>query len=499
MSCKQNKPTNLILNTNNLQEQSFEIDIKKDTNITTKAGIIVDYKANSIESESNKVSFVIKEALDLVDIIKANLNTQTEKEILSSDGMFYIATKAKSKIIKPLQIKIPTKSYDLKMNLFEGKEIDGNIVWENPKPIVQNDSLPTGKDLFIKNCASCHAINKDLTGPSLACVESRWQFKNNLIAFIKNSGSFLKMGEPQDSINYLNKSNDYDYAKSLYCSWNKQAMTMFEGTLSDIEIEKILEYIRSKSVNCPSYKEHPNSCKSLKNKLQNLNLKREKITKKELQIINEEKQVFEQKVDSQQLALEKLIKPSYYNIEINSFGWYNIDKIIENDPDNIDVDCTIDASKEDIVNSQFYLVIPDLKIFSWINVNAKTNKLHKWDDKPIKLPNYFEAYLFALKTDKEILTYSLEQFKVSSKLNIKLNYKNINQIELNQLLQKTFNADSLKMNFKKVEPITYNEENEVEIKADEKLEMEIKSVEDSLNKYCNCLFSSHPSTMLIGQ
>jgi cytochrome c2 len=31
-----------------------------------------------------------------------------------------------------------------------------------------------GQALFSSNCASCHAIKKDLTGPALAGVEERW-------------------------------------------------------------------------------------------------------------------------------------------------------------------------------------------------------------------------------------------------------------------------------------------------------------------------------------
>ena len=48
-----------------------------------------------------------------------------------------------------------------------------------------------GKALFSANCASCHAVNKKLTGPALAGVEDRWPDKQNLYAWIKNSAAFL--------------------------------------------------------------------------------------------------------------------------------------------------------------------------------------------------------------------------------------------------------------------------------------------------------------------
>ena len=37
-----------------------------------------------------------------------------------------------------------------------------------------------GKALFQANCASCHAVNKKLTGPALAGVEDRWPDKAKL-------------------------------------------------------------------------------------------------------------------------------------------------------------------------------------------------------------------------------------------------------------------------------------------------------------------------------
>ena len=69
-----------------------------------------------------------------------------------------------------------------------------------------------GKSLFSQNCASCHAVNKKLTGPALAGVEDRWSDKKNLYAWIKNSAAFLKTGDP--------------YANKLYNEYNKTAMNL---------------------------------------------------------------------------------------------------------------------------------------------------------------------------------------------------------------------------------------------------------------------------------
>ena len=87
-----------------------------------------------------------------------------------------------------------------------------------------------GKALFSQNCASCHAVNKKLTGPALAGVEDRWSDKKNLYAWIKNSAAFLNTGDP--------------YATKLYNEYNKTAMNSFPG-LADKDIDAILAYIKT--------------------------------------------------------------------------------------------------------------------------------------------------------------------------------------------------------------------------------------------------------------
>jgi len=44
-----------------------------------------------------------------------------------------------------------------------------------------------GASIFQQNCASCHSVNKDLTGPKLAGVESRgpWSDRKNLYALVR--------------------------------------------------------------------------------------------------------------------------------------------------------------------------------------------------------------------------------------------------------------------------------------------------------------------------
>lgn len=87
-----------------------------------------------------------------------------------------------------------------------------------------------GQALFSQNCASCHAVNKRLTGPALADLETRgpWKDRKKLYAWIHNPAGFMK--------------ND-PYTQGLYKEYNTM-MTAFP-TLSEKDIDAIVEYINT--------------------------------------------------------------------------------------------------------------------------------------------------------------------------------------------------------------------------------------------------------------
>ena len=89
-----------------------------------------------------------------------------------------------------------------------------------------------GKALFNQNCAACHALNRKMTGPALANVESRLQEDEGLgrewlYGWIKNSPGTIKSGDA--------------YANKIYAEYNQAAMTAFP-TLSNSDIDDILAY-----------------------------------------------------------------------------------------------------------------------------------------------------------------------------------------------------------------------------------------------------------------
>jgi len=89
-----------------------------------------------------------------------------------------------------------------------------------------------GKALFNQNCAACHALNRKMTGPALANVETRLAEEEGLdkewlYTWIKNSPGMIKSGDA--------------YAVKIYNEYNQAAMTAFP-TLSNADIDNILAY-----------------------------------------------------------------------------------------------------------------------------------------------------------------------------------------------------------------------------------------------------------------
>lgn len=88
-----------------------------------------------------------------------------------------------------------------------------------------------GKQLFLSRCASCHMVNKEMTGPALKGAEGRWQDKQKLYAFIRNSQEIIGKDK---------------YARELWLQYN-QTIMLPHPDLTDQQIDQILGYTRSVS------------------------------------------------------------------------------------------------------------------------------------------------------------------------------------------------------------------------------------------------------------
>ena len=97
---------------------------------------------------------------------------------------------------------------------------------KTPIDYVDTPIISDGAILFKNNCASCHKVDKDFTGPALKGSLERWgRDKKAMYAFIRN---------PMKSV------QENGYAKKVFAKWNKTQMTAFN--LSDAEIDAIFKY-----------------------------------------------------------------------------------------------------------------------------------------------------------------------------------------------------------------------------------------------------------------
>lgn len=112
----------------------------------------------------------------------------------------------------------------------------------SPSSFSQSD----GGKIFKQNCSRCHTTSdQKLTGPGLKGVGDRvpkpaeeWMHK-----WIKNNKAVLKSGDA--------------YATKVYNENGKQAMDVFDGVLSDADIDAVIAYVKNPPAEVVAKKEGP--------------------------------------------------------------------------------------------------------------------------------------------------------------------------------------------------------------------------------------------------
>lgn len=97
----------------------------------------------------------------------------------------------------------------------------------------QDGDPKNGEKLFKANCTACHALDKKLVGPALGGVVERLEKEQNLDTawlqkWISNNEKLRASGDK--------------YANEVYNANGKQAMQVFEGKLTEKDINDILAY-----------------------------------------------------------------------------------------------------------------------------------------------------------------------------------------------------------------------------------------------------------------
>lgn len=97
------------------------------------------------------------------------------------------------------------------------------------KPVPLTEQQLRGKELFVNNCAQCHAVTEEIVvGPGLKGVTSRAPSEAWLLAWIRNSQAVVASGDV--------------YGVTLYNKFSKVAMSSFPN-LTDADVKAILAYV----------------------------------------------------------------------------------------------------------------------------------------------------------------------------------------------------------------------------------------------------------------
>lgn len=457
--CKE--PHKVMLSADEMPAASYTIFTGRDTTITTAKGALISIPRGAIRSSSDKVTLSIKEAYSITDIIKAGLITMSGGGPLSSGGMIYINNRDEDELIieKPISISIPTKKKVKGMQVFKGNTTtDGSIEWTAPKPLGDTATI-NGKELFYTNCAACHNVAKDATGPALAFIGQR-RDKKWLYDFTRNSQEVIHSGDM--------------YADCLYTRYHYTAMPDFPQ-LTDEQLDAIYDYLGQERDGCLAYdstsvpdpKRSFDSCVAYKKMMGELYTQRARI------MSGARKAVVDTAIrpPSGMTTTANTTEPpsdivsiedhaaEYYRFTITSVGWYNIDILTKDMPGFENSELMVRVNGAYKASVDVYFVLPDNKIFlrgGLVKDSGRTYAFYK-NNGEIPLPQNVRAYLFAIGTEGENvyfgsvnITTTLKQYSVidmtpSSKENINEAIDALELYGLSIKTERTEYADDLRI------------------------------------------------------
>lgn len=402
-------PANMTVN--NLEEQIFTINRQADTTIVTRQGILIYIPKDAIHSDGNTATIILKEALSLFDMLQAGLTTRSDSRLLSSAGMFYLGIREKASIQGVIKVSVPASYANPSMQLFQGKQQANRINWVDPTTLKVSPSVRKGwaADYFSKNCASCHQVNRESTGPALAGVEGRWKNKHHLYEFIRNNEGLLTSGVSE-------------YAECLFCRYNKTPMNNFPD-LTDSSIADLLAYINTEATRAgyleeKSYASICDSCEQFALNYKLLIAHRDSLVTQNGSTIATQITSPVPNADTNGLPT-KVLPPTknaeYYQLEIKATGWYNIDLLLTAGNDVVSGRLTVELKGSIRAPQNVYLIIPSMKIFAEGGLLEDGKRYGFYDlSGSILLPLARQAYIISLGEKGGKLFMGQWQFKIAA-------------------------------------------------------------------------------------
>lgn len=435
-----NKPNKTrYLDTSALEEQTFTINPTRDTTLLTKAGIIIDIPANAVTvPNGGNVSIQVKEALGLKDMLLSGLTTKSDSGLLASQGMFYIGSNTEGvEIKKQLTAKLPVDEIIPGTENYAGVyDEDSALQWvvkkKANKPEFDANDIAEGKALFKSNCAACHGVTEDGTGPPMAGMTSKYSI-DWLIKFTRNFNDLVAECDC-DAITAVN---------------SRPVMMNLHYGLTDRDIKKIFAFVDGGELKKPVANCY-DSCKNFMARVQ---------------VLENQYKVLEKQANTQQVhicyvdtsrrtpaipAPQEFIptvtpnyqvipnRPQsyYYKIDIDAWGWYNADILLKDhyqlSPSNLVV--SVPGYSKDNVNVS--LVVPSVKCLAQGGLTKQSENDYAFmdDDGKIRLPIGQKAYVLVYGDVKGKFFFAAKEFTVATRQKFILEPKDANPNELKRYL-----------------------------------------------------------------
>jgi len=495
-ACNQSdKIKNPLLSTSKLASQLFSIDITKDTTLITRHGAVIRIPHGALSANGNTVQLEVKEAYSMQDIIKAGLTTQSNGRPLSSGGMIYINATGENnvRITQKISIATPTPFLNKNMQLFKGEtQSDSTINWTDPTPLPQNPQLTAldkGNVLFQGNCASCHALGKDLTGPNLAHVLKRYR---------SYWGEGSGLADPYTfTINPAKAMTHSGYHNCLKKQFGGAIMSPFAGLTED-DLNNLYAYIENESdrknlpipnndllkcyKECQQYLEIASKWKEIKARLE-----------KDSSDLLQDFRSFPDTTPNTTVEPEDTVEPDqplpvldkvdpimnkslYYQFTIESFGWYNVDVLLST-AGAIPSELMVRMQGQYKERFSIYLVIPSIKLLAPggpLNGQSDTYGFFTKDG-AIPLPQQVKAYIIAMGEYEDKIIFAKKEFTTQEKQSFDLELA----IVTKEVFQKQLaNLQSVDLSIRAADT-----KNAAELRTAIK---ELKKAEDLKPKNCDC-------------
>ena len=295
-------------------------------------------------------------------MVRGGLLTRSGARTLRSGGMIRIAAASGATLIKAATVQLPTDSVIGTMQVYRGVEEEGGVDWVDPVPLGPSPGAVRGEALFNLYCASCHGLDKELTGPALRgfnrAEEKPWHDQAEVYKFVNNPALY---------------SSCHPHVRSLVDQYS--AIMQAFPQLTANQIDDITEYVdptfsrTRNSEQVVKARECWDKCVAYREAEQVL--EEMKFRRQELVAQNGKRVVYQRlqappTADTMNGTIPKVspeeFSSAYYRFEIKSFGWYNVDELL-NVPDAVETDFIVHIDQRVSSENNVFLAVPRYKVF----------------------------------------------------------------------------------------------------------------------------------------